>query len=102
MQRIGQGHRVVVLGYSEFGRRVPENANLGTDHGSANLMFFAGQGVQGGHYGKQPSLVDLVDGDNLAFTTDFRQAYATALEGWLGVPSQAVLGQPFTPLEVFS
>jgi uncharacterized protein (DUF1501 family) len=101
LQRMGQADRVVVMVYSEFGRRVPENANLGTDHGSANVMFLIGQPVNGGHYGKQPSLTELVNGDNLAHTTDFRQVYATAIQGWLGVDAGPVLFGDFTPFDVF-
>ena len=70
--------------FSEFGRRVPENTSLGTDHGTANLMFVIGEHVKGGHYGKRPSLARLDAGDNLIHTTDFRRVYATAIEGWLG------------------
>jgi uncharacterized protein (DUF1501 family) len=101
LQRNGQADRVVMLVYSEFGRRVPENANLGTDHGSANVMFLAGAPVRGGHYGVQPSLTDLVDGDNLAHTVDFRRVYATAVEGWLGLDASKVLHEPFAVLPVF-
>lgn len=98
LQRMGQAHRVLVMVYSEFGRRVPENANLGTDHGSANVMFLAGEPVSGGHYGQVPSLTALVDGDNLAYTTDFRQVYATVIQNWLGADAQAVLGGRFEAL----
>ena len=70
--------------FSEFGRRVPENVNLGTDHGTANLMFVAGKQVKGGQYGKVPSLTSLDAGDNLIYTTDFRRVYATMISGWLG------------------
>ena len=101
LRRLGQSRRVAVLVYSEFGRRVPENANFGTDHGSANVMFVAGDGVAGGHYGGIPSLTSLVDGDNLAFTTDFRQVYATVISGWLGVPAEAVLHEHFDALPLF-
>jgi len=88
--------------YSEFGRRVPENANLGTDHGSANVMFFAGSPVNGGHYGKMPSLTDLTPGDNLKHTTDFREVYATAINGWLQQKSaDQVLKASFKPLPMF-
>ena len=83
MERIGQADRVVVLVFSEFGRRVGENANLGTDHGSANLMFLAGKPVRGGHYGETPSLTELNAEDNLLHTVDFRRVYATAIDGWL-------------------
>ncbi len=84
LDRIGRADDVVVMVFSEFGRRVPENVNLGTDHGTANLMFVAGKPVKGGHYGKVPSLTDLDAGDNLIFTTDFRRVYATMISGWLG------------------
>ena len=102
MERIGQAQRVVVLVYSEFGRRVPENSNQGTDHGSANLMFLAGKPVQGGHYGTPSDLTDLADGDNLKYTTDFRRVYATAIDRWLqlGVSSQ-VLNGAFTTFDAF-
>jgi uncharacterized protein (DUF1501 family) len=83
MERIGQADRVTVLAFSEFGRRPLENANLGTDHGTANTMFFAGKGVKGGHYGQRPSLTALDATDNLVHTTDFRRVYATAIDGWL-------------------
>ncbi len=83
LERLGQAERVVVLVHSEFGRRVPENTNLGTDHGTANLMFLAGKPVKGGHYGKPPSLTALTDGENLVHTVDFRRVYATAIDGWM-------------------
>ncbi len=84
LERIGRADDVVVMVFSEFGRRVPENVNLGTDHGTANLMFVAGKSVKGGQYGKIPSLTNLDAGDNLIFTTDFRRVYATMISGWLG------------------
>src|SRR5579872_5168146 len=84
LERIGRADDVVVMVFSEFGRRVPENVNLGTDHGTANLMFVAGKSVKGGQYGKVPSLTNLDAGHNLIFTTDFRRVYATMLSGWLG------------------
>jgi len=84
LERIGRADDVVVMVFSEFGRRVPENANLGTDHGTANLMFVAGYQVKGGQYGKVPSLTELDAGDNLIYTTDFRRVYATMISGWLG------------------
>src|SRR5277367_5822214 len=84
LERIGRADDVVVMVFSEFGRRVPENVNLGTDHGTANLMFVVGSQVKGGHYGKPPSLTALDAGDNLIYTTDFRRVYATMISGWLG------------------
>ena len=102
LQRTGNGRRVLVMVFSEFGRRVPENANLGTDHGSANLMFLAGHDVKGGHYGTPSSLTKLVDGDNLQYTTDFRAVYATAMQQWLGISAQKVLGKTFEPLPMIA
>jgi uncharacterized protein (DUF1501 family) len=84
LERIGQADRVVLMVFSEFGRRVPENTSLGTDHGTANLMFIVGKPVTGGHYGRPPSLTALDAGDNLVYTTDFRRVYATVIDGWLG------------------
>ena len=103
MKRIGRADDVVVMMFSEFGRRVPENANLGTDHGAANLMFAVGNRVKGGHYGKVPSLTKLDEGDNLIYTTDFRQVYATMISGWLGVKdTRPLLNGDFTPFEMFA
>ena len=103
LERMGNADRVSVLAFSEFGRRVPENTSLGTDHGAANVMFLAGKNVHGGHYGKLPSLTELDDGDNLKFTTDFRRVYATAIDGWLRHPGSAtVLNGDFKPFPVFS
>ncbi len=89
--------RVLVLAFSEFGRRVKENGSRGTDHGVAAPMFLLGTGIRGGLHGKHPDLERLVDGD-LAMTTDFRQVYATVLDGWLGAPSEKVLGERFETL----
>ncbi len=92
--------RVIVMGFSEFGRRVAENSSAGTDHGTAGLVFLAGEGVKGGVQGKVPSLTDLVDGDP-RITTDFRRVYASVLDDWLGLPSRQALGPGFEPLAVF-
>ena len=102
IHRLGFGDRVAVLVYSEFGRRVPENANLGTDHGSANVMFLVGNKVNGGHYGQFPSLTDLTEGGNLKHTTDFRRVYATAIDGWLQQDSaEKVLKGQFPIFPIF-
>ena len=93
----GADDRVVTMTFSEFGRRVAENANRGTDHGTAAPMFIVGGGVKGGVYGDHPSLTDL-DFGNLKWHTDFRSVYATILERWLGVPSAPVLGDGFSTL----
>lgn len=89
--------RVLTMTFSEFGRRVSENANHGTDHGTAAPMFLIGGGVRGGIYGDHPSLSDL-DFGNLRWHTDFRSVYATVLEKWLGVGSQPILGGAFPTL----
>ncbi len=103
MERLGHADRVVVLAFSEFGRRVPENANLGTDHGAAGLMFLAGKPVRGGHYGELPSLERLDAGGNLVMTTDFRRVYATAIDHWIAPGSAAaVLGGAFETLPMLT
>jgi uncharacterized protein (DUF1501 family) len=91
--------RVLVLVFSEFGRRVDENASRGTDHGAASSLFVVGSPVKGGLIGKYPSLDELGDGD-LIYHTDFRSVYATLLDGWLGCPSQQVLRGEFAKLEL--
>jgi uncharacterized protein (DUF1501 family) len=95
LKRIGRADDVVLYVHSEFGRRVPENTSLGTDHGTAQINFVVGNAVKGGQYGEPPSLADLVLGDNLASTTDFRRVYATLIEDWLGADAAKVLGQKF-------
>jgi uncharacterized protein (DUF1501 family) len=86
---------VVVMTWSEFGRRVEENGNEGTDHGTAAPLFVLGDSVLGGIYGEPPDLNRLDDAGNLVFTTDFRAIYATVLDRWLGAPSSAILGGSF-------
>lgn len=95
----GHGDRVVVAGFSEFGRRLAENASEGTDHGAAAPLFLAGNRVRPGLIGKHPSLNDLDDGD-VRFHTDFRQVYAAILEQWLKTPSEPVLGGRFEPVSI--
>ncbi len=102
LERIGRADDVVVMVFSEFGRRVPENVNMGTDHGAANLMFVAGKQVKGGHYGTIPSLTKLDAGDNLVYTTDFRRVYATMVSGWLGLKdTRQLLNGDFQPFDMF-
>ena len=93
----GNDKRVLTMTFSEFGRRAAENASRGTDHGEAAPVFMIGGGVKGGLYGQHPDLNRLNAG-NLAFTTDFRQVYATVLERWLGRPSAAIVGGTFPTL----
>ena len=102
LERIGRADDIIVMIFSEFGRRVPENVSLGTDHGAANLMFVAGNGVRGGHYGEIPSLTELDDGDNLVHTSDFRRVYATVVGGWLGYAgTNELLKGDFEPFDMF-
>lgn len=91
----GKADDVIVMTWSEFGRRVHENGNVGTDHGTAAPLFVLGNSVAGGIYGEPPDLGNLDDTGNLKFTIDFRQVYATVLDRWLGAPSQAILGGSF-------
>ena len=93
----GARDRVMVMTFSEFGRRVQENANGGTDHGAAAPLFVFGPKVKAGIIGAQPSLTDLDNGD-LKFHTDFRSVYATVLENWLKTDSKPVLGREFKNL----
>ncbi|MBV8283704.1 MAG: DUF1501 domain-containing protein [Candidatus Eremiobacteraeota bacterium] len=95
----GNDRRVLTLTFSEFGRRIEENASHGTDHGQASPLFLIGGGVKGGIYGNAPDLGNLDEG-NLRFTTDFRSVYATVLERWLGRPSAPVLAGSFAPLPI--
>ena len=94
MESIGKADKVLVLTFSEFGRRVQENASLGTDHGAAAPMFLSGSRVKGGVHGPVPDLEHLEDGD-VKFTEDFRSVYATTLDQWMGTDSATVLGQKF-------
>ena len=94
----GRADDVTLMTFSEFGRRVHENASQGTDHGTASVMFVVGNAVKGGSFGAYPSLTNLDAGD-LKFTTDFRSVYATLLDNWLGTSSQKVLGGSFPGLK---
>jgi len=96
----GLADRAAVLVFSEFGRRVAENAAHGTDHGTAAPVFLIGGAIRGGLVGTTPSLTDLEEGD-LKTQFDFRRVYAAVLEHWLGLPSQEALGGTFGPLLLF-
>lgn len=100
MEACGKADNVVVLVFSEFGRRVQENGSAGTDHGHGAPMFLVGKPVKGGIYGPMPDLANLMNGD-IRMTTDFREVYATALDDWIGGDSEVVLGQKFNHLPVF-
>ena len=88
MEQLGAWKDVLVMTYSEFGRRVGENASHGTDHGTAAPHLFMGGRVKGGFYGAPPSLRDLQDGD-LKHTLDYRAVYATVIEKWWRLPAMS-------------
>lgn len=95
----GHGERVLTMSFSEFGRRVAENASEGTDHGAAAPMFVAGSRVKAGLIGEHPDMDKLEDGD-LKYHTDFRQVYATMLDHWLQWPSKAILEAEYSTIEL--
>ena len=102
MKAQGNLGRVSLMTFSEFGRRLKENASAGTDHGAAAPLFLAGGAVHAGLHGKMPSLAkkDLKDGD-VQFNVDFRSVYATVLEKHLGVKSAPILGRNFSLLNAY-
>ncbi len=93
--------RVLMMCFSEFGRRVQQNASQGTDHGAAAPMFLLGPAIEkkAGIIGKHPSLTQLDQGD-LIYGIDFRNVYATVLQDWLNTPSKPVLGQQFKTMPI--
>jgi uncharacterized protein (DUF1501 family) len=92
LRQQGNDKRVVLMTFSEFGRRVSENASAGTDHGKASCLFLAGDAVKGGLHGTHPSLTDLSEGD-IKHTVDFRSVYGTVLGDWLKAPDlKPILG----------
>jgi len=89
---------VMLMSFSEFGRRVAQNASGGTDHGTANNMFFISGGLkQKGMLNALPDLSDLQDGD-LKHTVDFKQVYASLLRNWLNADDLKILGRKYEPL----
>jgi uncharacterized protein (DUF1501 family) len=101
MEKRGQGERVLVMTFSEFGRRAGENGSKGTDHGSGAPLFLVGGKVKSGLHGEHPSLTNLEDG-NLKHSIDFRQIYATVLDRWLGVKSNSIVGEGFPAIQCLS
>jgi uncharacterized protein (DUF1501 family) len=86
--------------FSEFGRRVDENASEGTDHGTAAPLFLVGAKIKSGLHGTQPKLPAAANVDPVA-TTDFRQVYQAVLENWLRLPAPLALDGHFSPLGLF-
>ena len=97
LERLSRQNDVLLMTFSEFGRRVQQNASNGTDHGTAEPLFMVGGRVQGGLHGTYPSLSDLDRGD-LKYTTDFRSVYSSVLRGWMGVSPEAILGGAYPTL----
>jgi uncharacterized protein (DUF1501 family) len=100
LKAAGLEKRVVVLAFSEFGRRVQENDSAGTDHGAAGIVFLGGAPINPGLYGERPDLSKLANGD-LAVTTDFRRIYASILDVWLDVPHATILRGKFSRMPLF-
>ncbi len=94
--------RVLVMTFSEFGRRPESNDSGGTDHGTASVQFVIGQNVSGGLKGQQPSLTQLDRDGNLSYQVDFRNVYANVLDTWLKADSTQVLGGTYPPLGLFA
>ena len=99
LQSSGKWQDVLIMTYSEFGRRVAGNDSQGTDHGTAAPHILLGGRVIGGLYGAAPSLTDLDNGD-LKFTTDYRTLYATIAQNWYGLSPDSIAGGGFHPLPV--
>ncbi|CCH51742.1 protein of unknown function DUF1501 [Fibrisoma limi BUZ 3] len=102
MKATNRQNDVLLMTFSEFGRRVKQNASNGTDHGTANNVFLIGgpQRIPSGRvFNEAPNLTDLDEGD-LKYTVDFRSIYATLLRDWLKADDKAILGQSFKPLEL--
>jgi uncharacterized protein (DUF1501 family) len=100
---MGVFDRVMIMTFSEFGRRVTQNGSGGTDHGAAAPMFLIGPKMKAGLLGTEPSLApaDLLDGD-IKYNTDFRSVYASILQNWLNTPSVPILGKQFDTLPILA
>jgi uncharacterized protein (DUF1501 family) len=97
----GHKDRLLVMTFSEFGRRAKENGSKGTDHGSGAPVLLVGGKVKAGIVGEHPDLTKLEMG-NLKHSIDFRQVYAAVLDQWLGLKSKEVLGGEYKPVQIFS
>ncbi len=99
LQRLGLADDVLIMTWSEFGRKVRENGNVGTGHGAAGPQFVFGNAVHGGIFGEHPDLTRLSDIDDPLHRIDFRSYYATILERWLEVDSRELLGGTFEVID---
>ena len=94
----GKAHDVLLMTWSEFGRRVADNGSNGTDHGTAAAHFVVGNAVRPGIYGGPPNLANLDSNGNRTIENDFRAYYGTILQDWLGADSAAILGTGYPNL----
>ena len=103
LNSFGAFDRVLIMTFSEFGRRVQENASQGTDHGAAAPMFLIGNRIKSGLLGAEPSIdpKDLTDGD-IKYNTDFRSVYASVLQDWLKTNPLPILGKAFPTLPILT
>ena len=100
LKTAGRQNDVLLMTFSEFGRRVKQNASNGTDHGTANNVFLIGEGLPSKRVlNEAPNLTKLDEGD-LVYSIDFRQIYATLLRDYLGVDDVAILGRKFDGLKL--
>ncbi len=97
----GLSKKILMVAFSEFGRRVAENGSQGTDHGVAGPMLLFGDQVKGGVHGMHPSLTDLDRGD-LKMQVDFRSVYSEVLDGWMGVDAARILGRRYPKLALLA
>jgi uncharacterized protein (DUF1501 family) len=102
LTRQGLFNDTMILQFSEFGRRINENASAGTDHGAGSVMMVMGGGVRGGIYGTAPNLRITPDnptlendGQDVKYETDFRAVYSKVIDSWLGGNSVGILGADF-------
>jgi uncharacterized protein (DUF1501 family) len=102
LSAMGKLDDVLILSFSEFGRRVAQNGSNGTDHGTAEPLFVIGRGIRPGLHGLYPSLEDLDDNGDLKFTTDFRAVFAAVLQTHLGIDPTGVLAGSYVPLDVIA
>jgi uncharacterized protein (DUF1501 family) len=101
LRRIKRNDDVALMMFSEFGRRVEENASAGTDHGTAGPMFVFGSRIKAGFHGVHPSLTDLDQNSDLKMTMDFRRVYATMIQEWMGFANPRVIQRRFPPPGIF-
>ena len=98
LQEHNAGENVMLLVFTEFGRRVKDNGS-GTDHGAGGHCFVIGEKVKGGLYGEYPSLdADKLDEGDMQFNTDFRSVYSTILEKWMGLDAKPIVNGEFEQL----